>query len=185
MYSFALAKIYFSMVSLTWKWTLLLLFSFIQPDAATSVKLYHPFYISVTEISHNATVKTLEISCKAFADDLEKTLDKANRNDLDINAEKDKQALQREIAAYFHSHLSLAVDGKPVGINFIGYEVEKESAYCYFEVENVPSFRKLDVTNRILHDFTTEQINIIHCVAGGKRQSTKLNYPESKATFAF
>jgi len=37
----------------------------------------HPFYVSVTEISHNAKDKIIEISCKIFADDLEMTLTKS------------------------------------------------------------------------------------------------------------
>jgi hypothetical protein len=35
----------------------------------------HPFYVSVTEISQNATDKSLEVSCKFFADDFEQTLE--------------------------------------------------------------------------------------------------------------
>ena len=34
----------------------------------------HPIFVSVTEIEHNAKDKTLEISCKIFTDDFEKTL---------------------------------------------------------------------------------------------------------------
>ena len=37
----------------------------------------HPFYVSVTEINQNAAEKSLEISCKFFADDFEQTLEKA------------------------------------------------------------------------------------------------------------
>ncbi len=38
--------------------------------------LSHPFYVSVTEISHNAKDKTLEISCKLFSSDFETVLEK-------------------------------------------------------------------------------------------------------------
>jgi hypothetical protein len=34
----------------------------------------HPFHVSVVEINHNETDKTLEISCKIFIDDFEKVL---------------------------------------------------------------------------------------------------------------
>ena len=39
------------------------------------VSLFHPFFVSVTEMNHNAKDKTLEISCKLFADDFEKGLE--------------------------------------------------------------------------------------------------------------
>ena len=66
-----------------------------------------------------------------------------------------------------------------------GFEKEKESAYCYFQVENVSSLKKLDANDSILHDFTSDQINIIHVMVNGKRQSTKLDYPATNASFSF
>ena len=38
--------------------------------------LLHPFFVGVTEVQHNAKDKTLEVSVKLFAEDLEKTLDR-------------------------------------------------------------------------------------------------------------
>jgi hypothetical protein len=70
-------------------------------------------------------------------------------------------------------------------LSYIGFEKDKESAYCYFQVENVPSLKKLDVFDSLLHDFTADQINIIHVIVNGNRQSTKLDYPQKNASFNF
>ena len=43
----------------------------------------------------------------------------------------------------------------------------------------------MDVNNTLLHDFINEQINILHVTVNGNRKSTKLNYPDSKASFSF
>jgi hypothetical protein len=45
--------------------------------------------------------------------------------------------------------------------------------------------KKLDVIDSLLQDFTSDQINIIHVTVNGKRQSTKLDYPEKAASFTF
>jgi hypothetical protein len=145
----------------------------------------HPFYISVTEINQNAAEKILEVSCKFFADDFEQTLEKAYNTHLDIASAKDKILFDKVIPDYINKHLQLTVDGKPVELRYVGYEKEKESAYAYFEVQNLTSVKQLDAVNTLLHDFRTEQINIMHVTVGGKRQSTKLDYPASKATFRF
>lgn len=145
----------------------------------------HPFFVSVTEISQNAAEKSLEISCKFFADDFEQTLETANGAHLDIGADKDKAAFDKFIPDYINKHLQLSADGKPVRLNYVGYEKEKESVYCYFEAANVASLKQLDAVNSLLHDFKKEQINIMHVTIGGKRQSTKLDYPDSKASFQF
>jgi hypothetical protein len=145
----------------------------------------HPFYIAVTEINLNTSDKTLEISCKMFADDLEQIIEKNNNAQLDISSDKDKANFDKYIPAYVKNHLSISVDGKAFSISYIGFEKEKESAYCYFQIENIASLKKIDITDSILHDFTTDQINIIHVTVNGKRQSTKLDYPNKSASFSF
>ena len=147
--------------------------------------LPHPFYISVTEINHNAKDKTLEISCKVFADDLEQILEKNYKTQLDISSAKDKGNFDRLLPDYMGRHLALSVDGKPVKLTYVGYEKDKESAYCYFQVDNISSLKKLNIINSILHDFNDTQINIIHVTVNGKRQSTKLDYPDTQAGFSF
>src|SRR6476661_2375693 len=44
------------------------------PTAQRGAGAPHPFHVSTTEINHNATDKTLEISCRIFTDDFESCL---------------------------------------------------------------------------------------------------------------
>lgn len=168
------------------KWLLLVtsigVFSSFEKKADAA---FHPFYVSVTEVAHNASEKSLEVSCKFFADDFEHVLEKAYKIQLDITTEKDKASFDKFIPDYINKHLGIAADGKPVKLNYVGYEKDKESVYCYFEVTNQPSAKRLDVTNNLLYDLTPEQINIMHMTVNGKRQSSKLNYPDTKANFQF
>ncbi len=147
--------------------------------------MIHPFYVSVTEVTQNKTDGTLEISCKFFADDFEETLRTAYKSKLDINSEKDRAAFDRLIPDYIAKHLALAADGKPLKFSYVGYEKDKESVFCYFEVAGLPAIKTLQASNSLLHDFKTEQINIMHFLVNGKRQSTKLDYPTREASFQF
>lgn len=177
------------MAAIFYKW--LTVFSLImagRPQAASSLPeaaAKHPFYIAVTEINLNTSDKTLEVSCKMFADDLEQIIEKNNHAVLDISADKDKPAFDKYIPAYVKNHLRISIDGKSSPLSYIGFEKEKESAYCYFQVEHVSSLKKIDIVNSLLQDFTTDQINIIHVIVNGKRQSTKLDYPDKSASFSF
>lgn len=182
------------MAAILYKWFLVLGLSFsgglLKPGGAAALPqqngfALHPFYISVTEINQNAQEKTLEISCKLFADDFEEALKKNYKTALDLTSEKDKAALDKFIPDYVSRHLALSVDGRPVKLTYVGFEKDKESAYCYFQVEQVPSLKKLDVSNSILHDYSDGQINIMHVMVNGKRQSTKLDYPAKQASFSF
>ena len=169
------------------KWFLLLFvgFGFPRADQPSPNADVHPFYVSVTEINQNAAEKSLEISVKFFADDFEHTLEKAYKAQLDITSDKDKASFDKFVPDYIAKHFALAVDGKPAKLNYVGYEKEKESVYCYFEVTNTPTAKRLDITSNLLYELTQEQINIMHITVNGKRQSSKLSYPDVKASFQF
>jgi hypothetical protein len=153
--------------------------------STSTVAVPHPFYVAVTEITQNSTDKSLEISCRFFVDDFEKTLEKAFKTSLDMNAAKDKDRFDNLIPEYINSRLAIAMDGRPLKLSYIGFEKDKESVYCYFEVVQAPAVKQLQVVNSLLHDFTNEQINIVHVTVNGKRQSAKLDFPNSKASFQF
>ncbi|MGV3527923.1 MAG: DUF6702 family protein [Flavisolibacter sp.] len=145
----------------------------------------HPFYVSVMEVQQNAKEKSLELTYRIFTDDFEHTINKNYKQELDISTKKDQAAFDKFIPDYMNRHVAIAVDGKGVSPQYVGYEVDKESVYIYFEVKNVTAVKQIDVQTKLLHDYTPEQINIIHTTINGKRESVKLNYPDSKATFQF
>lgn len=147
----------------------------------------HPFHVSVVEIEHNAADKILEISCKIFTDDFETILAKNynTKTDLTNPPNNNKAAMDSLVKKYINSHLSLKVNGKAVSFEYVGYEVEKEAAYGYIQVDNISLVSKIDVNNSILYDKFDDQMNIMHVKANGDRKSYKLNYPDKETTFSF
>jgi hypothetical protein len=145
----------------------------------------HPVYISVTEINHNAAEKTLEISCKFFTDDFEEVLSKKSKTAVSITKPKNKAELDRVIAGYIYENLALKADDRPARFTYLGFETEEDVTYCYLQVDNMDALKKMEATNTLLHDLNNNQINIMHAIVGGKRISTKLDYPKSEAVFKF
>ena len=182
------------MVASVYKWlSIPVVFAFINfaGPAVTKVSQqiripwFHPYYVSVTEINHNATDKTLEISCKLFTDDFEKALADKYKMKVDLSAPKDKKTMDRIITDYIKNHLAIKADGKIVNFNYVGFEKEEEAVFSYFQVDNVSSVKRIDITNSILHEEHDTQINIMHVSVGGNRKSTKLDYPNTQAAFNF
>jgi len=145
----------------------------------------HPIYVSVTEIEHNAKDKTLEISCKIFTDDLEKTLRQTYKGTVDLLQPKDKAAMNNLVNDYVQKHLQVKVENRAVALQFLGYEQQEEGIVSFYQVNNIPSVKKLDITDNILFEYKKEQISIIHVLVNGDRKSTKLINPEDKAGFEF
>lgn len=174
------------MAALLYKWLFLSFFSFLLgKEEAQATTAMHPFYVSVTEIDHNAKAKSLEISCKIFADDMEAELEKLAKSTIDFSDVKQKSHIDQLIAAYIKNHLHVKADGKAVALNYVGFEKESEAVYCYFEGENISAVKQLLIDNSLLLDYTDKQINIVHATVNGKRQSTKLDVGNKTAVFSF
>ncbi len=152
---------------------------------ASLVLLLHPFFVSVTEVQHNAADKTLEISVKIFIDDFEKTLTQASGSPVDLSNPKDPAKAGQLVFDYLRRHLKLKVNGQPVSLEWVGYEKEKEAAWCYLQVNGVPQVQKVEIDNTLLYDAFDKQINIMHVVVNGNRKSTKVAYPDAQVAFSF
>jgi len=145
----------------------------------------HPFHVSVVEINHNETDKTLEISCKIFTDDFEKVLAQNYKIKVDLTNPPDRKAMDSVVKNYILSHFSVSVDGKPRVLSYLGFEKENEAVYCYVQVENVPLVKKVEFTDKLMQDMFTDQVNIVHVIVKGERKSTKLDYPATVAKVEF
>lgn len=145
----------------------------------------HPFHMSVVEINHNVQDKTLEISCKIFTDDFEKVLAKNYNTKVDLTNPSNKAAMDSLVKKYIFSHFGMNLNGKPVSMVYVGFETEKEASYAYVEVDNVNAVSKVDIYNNLMYDMFDDQVNIMHVISGGKRESTKLTYPDKQASVSF
>ena len=147
--------------------------------------LVHPFFVSMTDIQHNAAEKTLEISVRIFTDDFENTLRKNYPGKIDIVHPANQQQMDGYVNGYIQQHLQLLVNGVAVKPAFIGYEKQGESIWSYFEVTDIAVVNKIQVTNSLLHDYTDKQVNMLHVSTADAEKSYKLDYPSTTATFHF
>ena len=145
----------------------------------------HPFYVSVTEINHNPKTQAIEISCRMFYDDLEKELNTVNHTHINIVKPVNKAQVNQLIAEYVKKHLAIKADGKPLSLSFVGYEIQEDAAWSYFEVKGISKVKDITVHDELLYRLRPEQINMIHTTVGGNRKSTKLDNPDADAVFSF
>src|SRR5688572_1645928 len=109
------------------KWLLLFFIPFLPNTPHDAGEALHPFYVSVTEVHHNAKDKTLEISCKIFADDMEDILEKNYKKAVDLSNEKQLAQNNGLIAHYISSHFSVAADDRKRTLDYLGFEKESEA----------------------------------------------------------
>ena len=127
----------------------------------------------------------MEISCKVFFDDFEAALEKKYRTKLNILKPTENDQTNPIIQDYLQKHLQIKINGKLVNAKYLGFEIEEDAAWCYLEIPKVTQVKRLEVRNDVLFDEHASQTNLLHVTVKGKRQSTKLDNPESNAAFAF
>jgi len=173
------------MVILLYRWVYIAILPCLLTAKTNDSVRFHPFYVSVIEINHNAKDQILEVSCKIFTDDFEKTLEQQAKTKIDLSDQKEKSNTDKLIADYIPRHLQLKVDGRAVNMQFIGSEKENEATWSYFQVNQVSSLKKIEITSDLLYQSFDSQINIIHVTVNGNTQSTKLSRPDIHASFEF
>lgn len=150
------------------------------------LSVFHPFFISMTDVNYNGKSHELEVSVRIFTDDFENILQKQHSGiNIDIEHPANQSQMNGFVSDYIQKHLSFTVNGKPAVLSFTGYEKENESIWTYLEIKDVSAIQKIGISNTLLHDYNEGQINIIHIKANGTEKETKLDYPESKAEFGF
>jgi hypothetical protein len=146
----------------------------------------HPLFVSVTEMNYNVADKNLEISCKIFTDDFEKTLSSVYHTKVDLSSPAYRSEADKLVKDYIKNHLQLKLDNKAVTLEYVGFEKEMDATWSYFQVSNTAiAPKKIDIMNSILYESYDKQMNLMHVSVGGNRKSTKLNYPDKQASFEF
>jgi hypothetical protein len=177
------------MAILQYKWllpVLWLLTGYPSGYSVPSAARAHPLYVTVTEINHNAKDKVLEISCKIFTDDFEKTLVNTYKKKVDFSVTTESAETGKLVFEYIKTHLAIQLDGKAVKLEYVGYEKENDAVWSFFQVSNTANPpKKVSLTNSILYESYDKQMNLMHVAVGGNRKSTRLNYPDKETTLEF
>jgi len=162
------------MVAILYKWVLL-----------AFISIAHPFYVSVTDLHYNDKEKMVEVSIRIFTDDLEKTLKNNFNKNIDLTHPTNKTEVNNYINQYILNKLNIKINNSNAKMKYVGYEIQQESAWCYFEIDNVSSIQSVAITSTLLYDYQPNQINIFHITYNGKEKSYKLDNPNSFVSFTF
>lgn len=147
------------------------------------VPYLHPYHVSITEIRIDPEKKAVNISCKMFTDDIQDAMSTLYK--VPVELLKKQASCDSLISKYVHERLEVSVGGMKLDYKYIGYEIEEESVWCYFESALPSAEKSVKVRTSILYDFLDEQANFLHCYYKTERKSFKLENPDKEAAFTF
>lgn len=148
--------------------------------------VFHPFFISLTEMRFNPENKRIEIAQKIFWDDLEVALGNEFDEKVDFLNPKDKVKLDSQLKSYLLKHNQVTVNGKALTLNYLGYEIDEDAAWFYLESSSTEVPKSVEVKNTILLDDFNGQQNIVHVYNQSKSpRSLLLGKGEEKGKIDF
>jgi hypothetical protein len=137
---------------------------------------HHPFYVTVTEIEYSSKNKELGLSLKTFPDDLEETIRMYSGKKIDLSSKNNPQ-INQLISTYLQEHLTIEINKNKKQLNYLGYEIDKEAVWVYFNIPKINSIKELKVVSDVMYEYKPEQTNIVHINLNGSSKSYKLNAP--------
>ena len=146
----------------------------------------HKFYVSISEVNHNAENASLEISMKIFTDDLEDALEVGTSKKIWLgDPKREVPETDSLLANYLERKLTFTVNGEAQTPVFIGKELEADVTWCYLEIKGVTDLKSIAIDNRLLLDLFDEQKNLIHIYANDKEKSLFLRRGKSSGEVTY
>jgi len=146
----------------------------------------HKFYVSISEVNHNAENASLEISMKIFTDDLEDALEVGTSKKIWLgDPKREVPETDSLLANYLERKLTFTVNGEAQTPLFIGKELEADVTWCYLEIKGVTDLKSIAIDNRLFLDLFDEQKNLIHIYANDKEKSLFLRRGKSSGEVTY
>jgi len=147
--------------------------------------IFHPFYISLTEARYNDTNRNFEIAQKLFWDDLESVLSEEYDKKVNFLRPDNQEELDIMLEKYLLEHNTFYVNGKPVVLKYLGYEVEDEAAWFYFQSGKVGSPKEVGMKNTVfIKQFDTQQ-HVVNLYVGKKPKTLMLDRRKDSGKVVF
>ena len=150
-----------------------------------SFSVAHKFYVSVTEIEYNQKAESLQIISRVFIDDMEDLLQTRYDKNIRLGVSNESNSVPSYLKKYLNKKIEIKIDGKLTELNYLGKEYEDDMLLLYLEVENVSSFKKIQIKNALLTDMFNEQKNLVHVKHKGSTKSLILNKAKQEDVLNF
>jgi len=148
----------------------------------TKLYLFHPFHVSICDVTYDSDDKHLKISVRLFTDDLEMGLSNyAEAPELDL-LELDSAMLNALLQRYLLENLRFTTNKEVLPLHYLGSQKEDNGIWCFLEYENLSPFDEIVVFNSLLINAFEDQENLVHFRKNKIVKSLRLNHKNKIGT---
>jgi hypothetical protein len=113
----------------------------------------------------------LQITLRIFKDDLSNAISDTYLDQKTDDLNLIDELYFKQVDKYINSKISIQIDDKKFEMDYLGLETKNDMYVCYLEIENLPIYSNMVISNKILFEIFDDQQNIIHVKRNDKRQS--------------
>ena len=141
-----------------------------------SIFLAHPTYISITNMDIDPQKSSIVFSIRLFTHELETVLHNKYNVDGWIGTSNEHSDSRRLLKEYVNERFSIAVnDGEKICLTTDSTAIVEESMWFFMKGKANQLIRRVEIDNRLLTDFFSNQTNLV-IINNGKRDfGYKLN----------
>ena len=132
--------------------------------------LEHKYYVS-TSLFNFSEDSSLQITLRIFKDDLSNAISDTYLDQKIDDLNLIDELYFKQVDKYINSKISVLIDDKKFELDYLGLETKNDMYVCYLEIENLPIYSNMVISNKILFEIFDDQQNIIHVKKNDKRQS--------------
>jgi len=136
----------------------------------------HAYHTSILELRLNPQKQQVELALKVFTDDFSRALSQGRPKAVDLQQPSALPLAER----YLHEHLKLSIPAAarqprlPLDVQFMGLQAEKDAYWLYAKVPLPHPTKEILVSQAMLLEVFSDQMNIVNAEGNGKKISALL-----------
>jgi hypothetical protein len=141
----------------------------------------HPMYVSWTNIDVDAQRGNVLLSIRLFTDDLETILHNKYNVEGWIGTPGEHRDCRRLLKEYLNERFSVKVNnGEKLGLDTDSITIMDDMMWFYMKGTANKTIRNMEIDNRLLTDFFSNQNNLVIVSTGREEKWDKLNRKKYK-----
>jgi hypothetical protein len=133
----------------------------------------HDYYIAIFEINESRDGKSLQISAKFIAHDVEEAMMRQDYPYLNMNSRNEHPDADSLLFDYFQRNFKVVINQTPQSLNYVGKELAlDEDLWIYVEIILEEPIKQLSLINTLLIREFPKQQNIVYSKIGVVNKTT-------------
>ena len=139
--------------------TLMTAAALLAAACASPAAAAHKYYTSLAQVEYNDADKSVEVSLRVFADDLEAALTRRAGRSVTLDRTKD---VDRLVLAYLRDTFEIKNRaGERKALRWVGMELRAGVAWLYFEAEMPEGLAGARLRDHVLFELFPRQVNTV------------------------